>query len=146
MSETYPPEGEPSSGAQSPMASGLVEPQPEMPEPPRKPTLQWGFALLGFVATGVLSLGITFGASVVGSSIASDLALNLLGPIALLLELAVFVGMLIAWIVGRSKGNNRLRSFGIGGLVMFLAAMLFSLLAVGACFVSLGTGGGLFGN
>lgn len=141
MSETYPPEGDRSVGERPPETGELL---PGVPQPPRKQELHWQFALLGFAAAGALSLGIAIGAGVVGNT--TDVALSIIGPIASLVELAVFVGIIVAWILGRRNGNNRLRSFGIGGLIAYTSMMLYGLLAVGACFVSLGMGGGLFGN
>jgi hypothetical protein len=139
MSETYPPEGEQNVGVLPPEMDGPSDPASAMPEPPSKPKLHWGFALLGFAATGVLSVGITYGAAAVGSLSASTVALSIIGPITGLLEVAIFAGMVIAWVIGRDR-DNRLRSFGIGGLLTYLVVVLVSLLAVGACFVSLGTG------
>jgi hypothetical protein len=144
MSETYPPEGDQGLGARPPETGEMLE--PNMQEPLGKPKLHWGFALLGLAATGLLSWGIAIGASAIGSTLASDTAYNVIGPVAVLLEVALFAGMMFAWIRGRRHDENRLRSFGLGGLIAYLAMMLLSLLAVGACFVSLGTGGSLFGN
>jgi len=139
MSETYPPEGEQNLGALSPETDGPGEPASAMPELDSKPKLHWGFALLGFVATGVLSVGIAYGAAAVDSLTAPEAVSSATGPITLLLEVAVFAGMVIAWIVGRGR-DNRLRSFGIGGLLTYLVVVLISLLAAGACFLTLGTG------
>lgn len=59
------------------------------------------------------------------------------GFLPMVLMLGTFVGSLISLIVGRSKGNNRLRSFGLGGIWAFGGMLLLGLLAFGACFIAL---------
>ena len=135
MSETYPPEGEQGPGQQPPSTG-------EMPKPP-KPKLHWGFAVLGFVVAGVASWGM--GAAATALLGYTSWSVGLVGPIAIILEFALFAGMVIAAVEGRRNGNNSLRSFGIGGLVAYMATVLVSLLAVGACFVSI-AGSGLGGK
>jgi hypothetical protein len=153
MSETCPPEGDQSLGPRPPETGELprtgelpdsyvtdptfVPPPPAPPRPPKQ-KLHWGFALLGFVTPWPVVIAAAWGFSLIddGSS-----AL----PGALAVGLIAFWLLVAAWISGRRSGNNRLRSYGIGGLVAYIATVLLSLLAVGACFISLGKGS-LFGN
>jgi hypothetical protein len=147
MSETYPPEGDQGLGARPPetgelpelggrdpdgATSGYQPLPPSSPKPPKQ-KLQWGFALLGFATPWVVSFAGGWLLSVV-----DDGSYTLVAGI--LLGLIVFGLMLAAWIVGRRNGDNRLRSFGIGGAVAYIATVLFSLLAVGACFLTYNSG------
>jgi len=109
-------------------------PPPDAPK--QKPKLDVGFFILGFLTplvvgvlggllmTGVASLGLTFMAS--------------LGPRFLV---AIFVGQIAGWLTGRTNGNNRLRSWGLGGVVAVMAMALAAMLFFGACLISLGNGG-----
>jgi len=155
MSEMQPPEGDQRLSAPPPepaetvgpgVPAGAAEPVPGVSGPSPRPKLHWGFVVLGFAATVLLSVGISLAAGVIFSFAGAGVGLNLVTPIAGLLELAVLVGMVIAVIAGRRRGSSRVFSLGIGGLSAYVAVMLLSLLLVGTCFVSLGTGSGLFGN
>ena len=125
------------------MPPAHMPPPPAPPKPP-KPKPHWGFAVLGFVVAGVGSWAIGIAASYLAS--ATDTPASFVGWIAFALEVALFVGMVVAWVRGRRNDLNGLRSFGIGGLMAYVATVLLSLLAVGACFISLGNGGNLLGN
>jgi len=170
MSETYPPDGDQGQGvppvpepphdaaafeggvqpptAEQP-ASAPVTPPPYAPEPsetPSKPKLHWGFAALGFFTPWLLSAlaGAAFGALATVMA-ESSLPFGILSQIPAVIGLLVFIGMLVAWQAGRGRGDNRLRSFGLGGVVSYAVILLLGLLAFGACFLLLGTGG-LGGN
>lgn len=92
--------------------------------------LDWRYALLGFFtpwAAGVLQ-GMLLGAM---SMIDSSGMMSVWA--AGVLSIGVFAGILVAFIMGRVRKMNRLRSFGIGGLASYVFTMLAGLLAFGAC-------------
>lgn len=148
MSETYPPED----------VSAIVPPaeQPAPAEPPAappaqppagKPKVRWGFFALGFITPSAVYMLVASIVSTIND--ATDTAAGLPGSlVAVVLSLAtlgVAVGMIAAFVVGNRRENPRLRSFGLGGLISYAVTMLISLLAFGACLLTLG-GTGLLGN
>jgi hypothetical protein len=135
MSETHPPEGDPGHGEPLPLA--------EKPPTRNKRKLDWPFAVLGFFTPWVATLAIGLGFNAATDALSNHPRIMGYGPGAV--EVAVFAGLLVAFVMGRRNGDNRLRSFGLGGLICYVAAVLLGLLVFGACFVIL-SGPGLFGK
>jgi hypothetical protein len=137
MSETYPPEDDMGRGA-PPEPDAISGPPAPGDVPGRhKQKVHKGYAVLGFFTPWLVSAVFGFASSVFSNFY--DLFNGLLPVIsASALGIGVFVGMLLAFLIGRRRGDNRLRSFGLGGLIAYAATVLFSLLAFGACFVLLG--------
>jgi len=128
MSEMQPPEG----------GSGHGEPLPFAgmpPEDPKKQKIDGPFALLGFFTPWVANALIWWVFTVAADALSNHPRILAYSPVVL--EIAVFGGMLLAFVWGRSKGDNRLRSFGLGGLIAYVSAILIGLLAFGACWVIL---------
>jgi hypothetical protein len=107
---------------------------PDAVEAPKR-KLDGGFFALGLV-TPLLAGALT------------TLPINIFGegapPLAWLgsvLPIGVFVAQLIAWLVGRVNGNNRLRSWGLGGVASVAMMALAGLLLFGACMLTLGASG-----
>lgn len=124
-----PPPGSPA--PPSPPAAGPAPVQP----PKRK--LDPLFFILGLMAPWVLnSLAGGIGAgllSVVGpDGFAGGVTFYAL---SVLLPLLILIGCLVLFIVGCTRGNERLRSFGLGGLIAYAATLLLGLLAFGSCLV-----------
>lgn len=107
----------------------VVPAEPDPSKPP-KAKLHWGYALLGFVTPWILNYvgGVLMADTWLASSFSALYAVS---------ELGIIAGVVAAYLIGRSRGNNRLRSFGIGGLTSYVVSVLLGLLLVGACFLSL---------
>jgi len=111
---------------------------PAMPTPPDapKPKLDVGFFILGFVTPWVVGgLG-----GLLLSGVAS-LGLAFVGTLGPLFFVAIFIGQIAAWLIGRTNGNNRLRSWGVGGVVAVMVMALAAMLFFGACLISLNNSG-----
>lgn len=158
--ETYPPE---TGRAQVPPVDetpqtqvALQEPPPppnvppiavaggSQPNKPPKQKIDWPFAILGFftppVALAVAGAALNLLAS-------SGTLAPVFGSLGALLQVAVVIAAIAAFVVGSRRGNNKLRSFAIGALWAYVAYTLIALIAFGACLISLGGGGaGLFGG
>lgn len=98
------------------------------PEPAPKPRVHPGYWILGFL-TPVAVYAVLAGLS----SAVPQFVL----PAFMWVLMAMFVGFFVLFGVGRQRGNNALRSYGLGGIWSFGLAMLLLLLAFGACFISL---------
>lgn len=110
---------------------------PAMPVVSAKPRADALFFTIGFVAALVF---LPIAAGALGSLL--SLNVNLSGGVALALEsvlvlvvIAAFAALMVA---GRKRDNNRLRSFGKGGLWAAIAVPLVMLAAVGSCLVLVG--------
>jgi hypothetical protein len=127
MSEIQPSEGSVDQGAQG----GGV------PEEPAKRKLATGWFALGFfvplVAYAVSFMLLLGGISSGGGS--------WLGYGLPALNVAVFLAAAAAWLVGRAKGNNALRSLGLGALASYAVTALLGMLLFGACMVAYNGGG-----
>jgi hypothetical protein len=99
---------------------------------PSKQRLNIGFFILGFVtpwlATAIVSVPL-------GALTGSFPALGVVGGA---LPLAVIAAQLAAWLIGRSNGNNRLRSWGLGGVISVAVQVLAAMLFFGACLLNIG--------
>lgn len=125
-----PPAPRPPGAAQSPQHSVAPVYHPA-PVEVTKRRLDVVFFILGFftpwAAGAVLSI---LGRFMVE---AASLALNVL---ALGTTLGIPVAQLVAWVVGRSNGNNRLRSWGLGGMAAVAFWLLAALLLFGSCLLN----------
>jgi len=104
-----------------------------VPPPATKLKTHAGFLVLGLLAPFALSIltGIVGGllANIGNGALSPILAFTgLSGP-------ALFVGVLIAYLVGKQKGNSKLMSFGKGGVIAYVTMFLLALLAFGSCLV-----------
>lgn len=154
MSEMQPPESEQvptpplaeQAGETPPAETPAGLPSPPVGASPRvKRKVHGGYFTLGFltpIAVGGIMVG---GAALLSMTNLGGPGAAILGIGGQALGAAVIVGMVVAMVVGTSKGNDRLRSYGLGGLVAYAAAALLSLLVFGACLVTLG-GSSLFGG
>ncbi len=156
MSETYPPEGDqgrdvppvqtatsqpPAVPPTGPPVATMTPPPPPGPRPKRK--LDWPFAILGFLASPVLLVAASAAAAALSRA---GLPVSFIGSIGGLLQVAVVIAAIAAFVVGTRRENNRLRSFAVGALWSFVAYMLIALLAFGACLITLTGNNGLFGG
>lgn len=105
------------------------------PMPAEKPKLKThaGLLVAGLLAPLALSLitGVVGGllANVANGAFSAVIGIiGLAGPV-------LFVGVLIAFLVGKQRGNAKLMSFGKGGLIAYGAMFLLALLAFGSCVV-----------
>ena len=128
MSETHPPEGDVGQDEPLPFA-GMP------PEEPKKQKMDGGFGLLGFFTPWVANALIWWVFTAAADALSNHPRILAYSPVVL--EVAVFAGLLVAFVWGRRNGDNRLRSFGLGGLIAYASAILIGLLAFGACFVLL---------
>ena len=96
----------------------------EPAEPPKRirRKVDWPFLLLGFFTPAALY-------GLVGFTSLPDTLANL----APWLFVAHFVGSLIALILGRQNKIERLRSYGLGGVVFYGVVLLALLLLFGSC-------------
>lgn len=115
----------------SPPFAGVAGPPPGEP----KPKLDWAFFALGFVTPWLVGLLIT------APGILGFAAGPVLASFGGLLIFGMIAGQFAAWIIGRKNGNNRLRSWGLGGLAAFLVQLAAVLLFFGACLIAFQTGG-----
>lgn len=127
MSETHPPEGDPGDGERLPLAG--------KPPEGNKQKADWTFSVLGFFTPWVANIVLWMVFAAAADALSNHPRILAYSPV--LLEVVVFAGMLVAFVWGRRSGNNKLRSFGFGGLIAYVSAVLLSLLAFGACFVIL---------
>ncbi len=127
---TEPAEMPPSDSTQAPPVYEPL-PVPEVEQPPKQ-KLNIGFFILGFVtpwlATAIVSVPL-------GTLTGSFPALGVVGGA---LPLAVIAAQLAAWLIGRSNGNNRLRSWGLGGVISVAVQVLAAMLFFGACMLNIG--------
>ena len=128
MSEMHPPEGDSGRGEPLPFA-GMP------PEEPKRRRMDPGFALLGFFTPWVANALILWVLTAAADALSNHPRIQAYSPGVL--EVAIVGGMWVAWVWGRRNGNNKLRSFGLGGLIAYAVAILLSLLVFGACWVIL---------
>lgn len=103
-----------------------------------KQPLDVKFTVLGFFTPWFVSaLGAALGAAL---SYVDDTGLVATATSGFL-TIVTIAGLAIAFVKGRTTGDNRLRSFGLGGLISLAVVTLLSLLAFGACFVILSSAG-----
>lgn len=121
MNETMPPENENAQGSPSP------QPVPVAPTEKIKPKTDVPFLILGLATPVVLFVALVFFASWLQNALSGILMTA--GPFVIL---AVFLVLLN---IGSRRGDARLRSYGKGGLLAFLAIPLFGLLAFGSCLI-----------
>lgn len=86
-----------------------------------------------FLILGILTPIVLVG----GLSALSALAqpLGFLGGIAFVLAVPLFIMFLVLFLVGRQKGDVRMRSYGKGGLWAYVTVPLAILVAFGTCIV-----------
>ncbi|MHB1342171.1 MAG: hypothetical protein ACYC77_04300 [Coriobacteriia bacterium] len=125
MNDTMPPENQ--SDRTDPVSVPEPAPTPVSPAGPAKLKTDVPFLILGLATPVVLFVAIVF----VGSWLQNAFSgiLMTAGPF---LVLAVFLVLLN---VGSRKGDARLKSYGKGGLLAFLAIPLLGLLAFGSCLI-----------
>lgn len=157
MSDTGLPEDpngpQPAEGA--PLGAPPVPPLDALPEgatawgwepaQPAKVKPLWGWFALGlfgvWAGTFLLSALIGFAAYAL-STVAEQVtpALSALGGLPSLL----FFGLsLFLFLKGRTKGDNRMRSLGLGGLMSYAIGLLIALLLFGSCLLVVGGSGGM---
>ena len=119
-----------------PTAVGTMTPPPPPGPPRRKRKLAGGWFFLGLL-TPVFGI-LLAGALLWALSLTPDGGGTIATVGAGLLLLAPIVIVLLAFFIGLGKRDDKIRSYGLGGLVFYGAAMLMSLLLFGACWVSLG--------
>lgn len=127
MSETYPPESD-----QDP---GTLPPFDGEPPEPKKLQLHGGFWALGFVMPWFVTWVFASLSETIAEALPNHPRLVAASPVAL--QVAVLAVLVIAFVWGRRTGDNRLRSFGLGGLTCYVVTVLLGLLVFGACFVLL---------
>lgn len=98
------------------------------PEPAPKPRVHAGYWVLGFLSPFLL-----YGIAAALSNVLPAVAFGLLSW----LVMPMFAAFFVLFIIGRQRGNNAMRSYGLGGIWSFGLVMLLLLLAFGACFISL---------
>jgi hypothetical protein len=122
--------------SENPTEGGLGSGVPDAPPPGAvadpKRKLNGGFFVLGLLTPWAVSGLTAIPLSIFG---ANGTAVGLAG--LSLLPLIVLVAQLVAWLVGRSNGNNRLRSWGLGGMASLAVTTLAGLLFFGACMLTL---------
>lgn len=135
--DVLPPEGGQSSEIPPPPASPAPAATGETPSQPNaeKRPVHPGFLILGLVTPWLASALI---GAVVNALSLTDFPAPGPGVLGAVLSLVVLVGIIVAFVRGRTTGNDKLRSFGLGGLISYAATILVSLLAFGACFVLAG--------
>lgn len=122
----YPPEPEPGASVPPASQSGMPAGPSISPTPPKR-KLSIGFFILGFATPWVVGaltsalMGVFAGIGVVGSFLA-------IAPPGV-----TFLAQLAAWVIGRTNGNDRLRSWGLGGVATVALLVLAVLLLFGAC-------------
>ena len=140
----------------APQPSAEVEPQPPVGSAPQYPSAPLppvaaklktdiGFFLLGLftpiVVGGVAGALMTALSSVMPYDDASGVAMGVLGIALNALVPLMLVLFLVAWLIGKQKGNVRLASFGKGGLWAYAVGALLALLAFGTCVIALSGSG-----
>ena len=118
-----------------------------MPADRPKPKTDVAFLLLGLFSPIILNMvtGLIGGAF---SALFPDTSGGAFGVFYALTAIPtpiLFVVVLVAFIIGKQKGNVRLTSFGKGGLIAYAIGVLLLLLIFGSCVV-IGAGGGLLGG
>lgn len=103
----------------------------------RKRRWNWSWFGLGFATSTVLGVLGWLALSMGGSGGVADF----FSSAAPFLYSGVFIVMLVLVLVGLVRGNDALRSFGVGGLIPYAVVLLGGLLLFGACLVSLGNYG-----
>lgn len=123
------PEQPPIEGAeQAPLTAPPAPPGAAQP----KQKLNVAFFILGFVTPWLAGAIVSFALGTLAGGFPA------LGVIGGALPLALIAAQLAAWLIGRSNGNNRLRSWGLGGVVSVAVQMLAALLFFGACLLNIG--------
>lgn len=146
--EMRPHEGTSGPGAAPEPPVPLPPEQPAAPEPFQQPSVPQGphekqpldvkFTVLGFFTP--LFVSALAGALGTALSYVDDTGL-VSAAASGFLTIVTIAGLVVAFIKGRTTGDNRLRSFGFGGLISLAVVTLLSLLAFGACFVILSSAG-----
>jgi hypothetical protein len=133
MTEMQPPNGEPSQGEgqQVPHEPPASSEQPSETPAPKQP----GMFVAGIITSIVLQIGLPVAtgalASLTESTLSATLGLSVLS-IGFVFPLVLF---LVLYLVGQAKSSAKLRSFGGGGLVGYLAfTVVGGLLLFGSCF------------
>lgn len=127
MDETGLPENGSSQAESAPAQGGLA------PLPDAKLKTHAGFFVAGLLTPFALS-ALT---SVVGGLLANvpNGAVSVVFGLVGLTGPVLFVGVMIAFLVGKQRGDTKLMSFGKGGLIAYAATFLLALLAFGSCLV-----------
>lgn len=128
----YPPERKPGTYVSHVSPSGTPAGPPTSPEPLKR-KLSTGFFILGFVTPWLVAAltGAATGLFGQMGAVSSFFAVALPG--------GTFLAQLAAWVIGRSNGNDRLRSWGLGGMATAVLQALAVLLLFGACAIGLAT-------
>lgn len=129
------PDAAPTPGPPSPSGEWSL---PEMPMqgddgPRQKPIVR--FVVLGLFGVLVANCVLSYGAAYAINSLYESLG-DLMPPLALLGWLPavlLFAASATAFLVGRRRGDNRMRSLGLGGMLAYAAVALIGLLVFGSC-------------
>jgi hypothetical protein len=99
------------------------------------------FVLLGFFTPMVVNFVAGGLLAAVGSVLSdTDPGPVILGGFAAV-PLLLLSAFLVLFLVGRSRNNERMRSFGLGGLLSYAVGALLTLLVWGTCFLGAGMAG-----
>lgn len=132
MSDMLPPEH-----VESPSVPPAPTPPMSPAAPPTRQPVLVGFLVLGLVLPCALNVIPALLGSALSSLDPSGVVLPVIGGFTAFLPPLTVVAVIVAFFLGRSRGDNRLRSFGLGGLISIAVGALLLLLAFGTCLVGL---------